>query len=215
MSLAPVKRRLGDVRRRMKGVRPRSETPFATHVPVLIALAARRPIRRVLEFGSGDFSTLLFLDRGAFPDVTEVTSYEDDPEWAQRVLDRAGDETRLRLEIVDSVPAAVPDVVDDYDLILVDDSVSTELRSRTIAAVAERRPRGVVAVHDFELPPYPSAASAFDRVEIIRSFNPQVGLAWFGDAVDRGELARVKATVEAHRRLPVTDVAGWTRALRT
>jgi predicted O-methyltransferase YrrM len=200
---------------RRRGRQPVSAAPFATHGPVLVGLARLREVRRVLELGSGLVSTPMFLDRAAFPVVDELVSYEDDPAWAARVAEHAGADERLRLHVVASVPDAVPDDLDGFDLVLVDDSLTYADRARTVRAVAARRPAGaVVAIHDYEHRQYAAAARGFDAVHRVRSFTPQVGVAWFGDAIAASQLEDLQRRIDARRgSIDVTDVAGWARAL--
>lgn len=200
---------------RARRVRRRDETPYATHAPVLIALAQVMRVRRVLEFGAGMYSTLLFLNRVAFPELMEIVSYEDDADWAKRVaLDAAGDD-RLSMRTVASVPECVPDTIDDFDLILIDDSSSATIRTRTVLSVANRRPiNALVAIHDYELRELALATRSFDHVYCFRTFTPQVGVAWFGDAMSKRLLSQTESRIARHRTsLPVADIARWTTAL--
>src|SRR4051812_48590531 len=64
---------------------PLAAVPASSHLPILIGLARVFQLRQVLEFGSGHFSTLCFLNRDLFPDLQRVQSFETDPEWKQRV----------------------------------------------------------------------------------------------------------------------------------
>src|SRR5579859_3848467 len=77
---------------------PRSAKPYTTHLPALLALRFLRPIRRVLELGAGEHSTLAFLDRECFPELETLLSFEQDPQWAERVKTLAGSDARLSLQ---------------------------------------------------------------------------------------------------------------------
>lgn len=59
-------------------------TGWGSHQPALKALAAFTPITTVIEFGSGPFSTHLFLDREAFPDLRSLVSFEHDMTWVEK-----------------------------------------------------------------------------------------------------------------------------------
>ena len=179
-------------RTRALGIRPIAATPYATHMPVLIALAVVVRPRRVLELGSGPFSTSLFLDKDVFPDLETLVSYEDDEEWAPVVMDALGTATRLDFRMVDEVREAVPVAdLDSFDLIFIDDSRTAGERSQTIRTVAAARPRGVV----------------------VKAFTPQVGVCWRPDTVPADFAAKVRhalATVERNRKMaPVDDVDAW------
>src|SRR4051794_36469667 len=100
-------------RRLLGGPAERSENDYATHLPVLIALGGYLPIRRVLELGSGLYSTPAFLDRGAFPYLELLLSIEHDREWGGRVADHVCHDDRFNLTIV-SLP--VSDALDAVNL---------------------------------------------------------------------------------------------------
>jgi predicted O-methyltransferase YrrM len=190
-------------------VRPTSDPAYATHLPVLAALARITTIRRVLELGSGPFSTSMFLNRDVFPDLDILTSYEDDPNWEHVVLDAVGSDTRLEFRMVPEVRLAVPPT-DGYDLVFIDDSRLPSERSTTIRAVKAMRPRGIVAIHDFEQRHYRTAARGFSHRFIFNTLTPQVGVCWFGDAVDPSQLKRASRTIAGEiGRVSITDQSGW------
>src|SRR5574341_819530 len=102
-------------------VPPRAENPYATHVPVLVALARVIPVRRVLELGCGRYSTFTFLNRVAFPQLEQLYSLENDRDWAARIAAEAGTDARLSLRFVDGLLAAAVAAMElsSYDLILI------------------------------------------------------------------------------------------------
>ena len=183
--------------------------PYATHLPVLSAVASVIKVRSVLELGSGPFSTSLFLDRRMFPDLEKLTSYEDDPSWAAAVTERVGTDPRLDFRVVESVSHSVPADVGDYDLVFIDDSRLTVERTQTIESVAAMAPKGLVAIHDFELRSYRHAAKVFDHRRIFRTFTPQVGFCWFGDTCEAQQWKNVATMVEAGSHLDPTDQDAW------
>jgi len=109
---------------RMLGFAARSEQPYATHLPVLIGVASVHRPQRVVEFGSGDFSTLTFLDKAVFPSLLRVESYENNPAWMHQMQAKLADNPRVAYRFFEGrmrdavssadLPAA--------DLIFVDDS---------------------------------------------------------------------------------------------
>lgn len=96
---------------------------FTTHVPVLMGLPRLRPIRRVVEFGCGTFSTRAFLDRAIYTDLTELISFETDPQWLAKVRSAASGDSRLKLELVAAPMAhtAANACLESADLVFVDD----------------------------------------------------------------------------------------------
>lgn len=61
------------------------DTGWGSHQPALRALAKFTKIRSVIEFGAGPYSTHLFLDREAFPDLTSLVTFEHRKDWAEKV----------------------------------------------------------------------------------------------------------------------------------
>src|SRR5690242_3885967 len=124
----PMTVTLGQNWRKVKSVLhplpPRAENAYATHVPVLIGLAAIRSVRRVLEFGCGHYSTKTFLQRAAFPDLDELQSVENDRGWAETMRAATRDDPRSTVTVVDGAISAAVSTFDleAFDLILVDDS---------------------------------------------------------------------------------------------
>src|ERR1700751_4542769 len=123
--LSEFRRALGVIRRlSRRRLPPRSVSDYATHVPILVGVGCTLRIVKVLEFGAGFYSTLTFLNRSAFPDVTSVYSIESDSEWTSRVYEAAKNDPRLRIrrvpEPIESILAELD--LAEYDLVLVDSS---------------------------------------------------------------------------------------------
>jgi hypothetical protein len=55
----------------------RSEGPSATHVPILVSVAAAFKSKFLIEFGLETFSTFSFLDEVGFPSLQRIESYEN------------------------------------------------------------------------------------------------------------------------------------------
>lgn len=178
--------------RQVRGIPQRHANPYATHVPVLVALGQVLPVRRVLELGCGQFSTATLLDRELFPSLCRLDSYEHDPAWAARVEEELGADKRLHLCAVDepmsAVAARLP--ISTYDLIFIDDSLTAEARAATIQAVAAAELGVCVAViHDFEQTVYQQAAAGFRHRFAFTALNPFTGVAW-NDAPLHGSALR-------------------------
>jgi len=155
---------------------PRALNDYATHIPILIGLSRLRKIRRVLEFGCGNYSTLTFLNRTAFPHLERLQSIENDDSWAATIQEKAKDDRwTLQLvngEIADSVPN-----LESFDLILIDDSKTSVQRAKTIGAVARKQPqRPWIVIHDFEVEEYREAATGFKYRHRFRAYNPETGV---------------------------------------
>jgi hypothetical protein len=195
----------------------RSENPYATHIPVLMALARLIPIRRVLEFGSGNYSTRTFLNSKAFPDVSTVHSIENDREWAQQISDLLISDPRLQLIVIDSpMSLYVPTIFGwKYELIFIDDSLSAEERAATIKQVAQHSsPNSIIAIHDFEVLEYRRASRHWPHRFKFTGFTPHVGIAWDQAQLDREQLRFLDRLIAANARTLVPDdIDGWVTLL--
>ena len=206
------------IRQRL-GIAPvRSEQPYATHVPVLIALGHELRIRRVLELGTGEHSTACFLDTDVFPHLECLVSVENDPLWAERTRVMFERDDRATLHVatgaMSDALADLQPAVGDFDLVFCDDSTNAADRSRTIGRVASLcSPASVVVIHDFEVPAYQEAA-AFPHRTVFKAFYPNTGVCWSAAAVDAATLRRHDRTIARSKsRTPLTDRRAWATAL--
>ena len=158
---------------------PRALKDYATHIPILIGLARLRKVRSVLEFGCGHFSTLTFLNASAFPHLERLHSIENDDSWAQTIEEAARNDHRWRLQLVNGeIAECVADLdLESFDLILIDDSKTSEQRAATIRAIGAKEPKHPwIVIHDFEFAEYRRAASAFPHRYRFRAYNPETGV---------------------------------------
>jgi predicted O-methyltransferase YrrM len=115
---------------------------YASHLFVLRALLATLKPRRVLEFGSGLYSTPFFLRSRR---LESLVSVEEDPEWAERV--RVNGDKRL------VVQPQFDGSLMDFDLVFIDNARAVEERAKTIRWVLSQE-HPVVVIHDAETPEY-------------------------------------------------------------
>lgn len=195
---------------------PRAATPYASHVPVLIALAKLVPFRRVLELGSGEHSTRLFLNRDLFPHVSAVRSIEDDVAWYEQVRSSLGGDPRLDYRLVAPPVAASASEfeAETFDLIFIDDSRGPAQRSSTIEALGRfARPEAIVVVHDFEnrlLRAGAARARTWQCKYRMIGLNPNVGVLWNGSSVSPAALRAMDRVNAAHRgQYDVADARAW------
>ena len=166
-----------------------------THVSVLKALAAVYKPLRVLELGSGLFSTPLFLDRSIFTDLEFLQVVENDPAWHKVVTDQVGDDPRMDYWLVDGEIAPVVTQLDiaEFDLIFCDDSRSGSERCATIRALAPRVSHSaLVVVHDYEEQQYQDASRAFNHQFFVDRWNPSCGVCWNGPVDHEPTLQRLR-----------------------
>jgi hypothetical protein len=116
----------------------------ASHVPVLVALAEHYEPRKVLEIGSGELSTPLFLNKKIFPSLISLVSVEENQEWVEKVSKVTENDSRLTFK--PTVPASLY----DYDLIFIDGPQDSEKRAKTIRFVMREVIAAMIVIHDTE-----------------------------------------------------------------
>src|SRR5690349_15789849 len=73
------------------------EDAWGSHLPVLKAIGRICPhISHVVELGCGRYSTPTFLDKACYPNLTRLTSLENNETWAKQVQSCIAD-VRLHL----------------------------------------------------------------------------------------------------------------------
>jgi hypothetical protein len=192
-------------------LQPRSPIPYATHVPILIGLSVLCQPKRIIEFGSGDFSTAMFLNRSLFPSTTEVLSFENNRQWFERIQSTFAD-SRLDLRFVENdLSTVVSPACVLGDLIFIDDSMSARTRAETIVAVARSCCRQVpVVIHDAEQWRYRLAMRNFRHSYAFENFNPQTAIAWNGTTRFRALFDRLKKAIRRNAELiPSNDPVAW------
>src|SRR5437016_13483683 len=103
----------------------RSKNPAATHIPILIALSKLITVNKVIELGTGLYSTPLFLNRSVYPFLQSLHSYENNVSWINKVKQSIKD-PRLNLVEVNGPMYSAASELDfsAFDIILIDDSVT-------------------------------------------------------------------------------------------
>ena len=209
--LAPF---VAPLRRRVKYFStPRALNDYATHIPILIGLARLREIRSVLEFGCGHYSTLTFLNTSAFPDLEQLHSVENDSAWAATIQEAAKHDRRWTLQLVNAeISDCIADLdLESFDLILIDDSKTSDQRAATIRAIAAKQPQHPwIVIHDFEVDEYRNAASTFTHRHRFRAYNPETGVV-SNCAADIRSLAR--SIKQNARTLEPDDIEAWSNTI--
>jgi predicted O-methyltransferase YrrM len=181
----------------------------STHLPILMFLARTRKISKVLEFGSGMFSTLNFLDKNCFPDLNHLKSYETDAFWASKMKELVMADPRSELIFSENPLAGLVANMDmDFDLILVDNSMESKQRCDTIRQVAKVAHRAIVVIHDYEHPPYQRAAKGFQHKYRFLAFNPNTGLVWNNNDYEANEFRRIDLAIAKSNGAP-NDINHW------
>lgn len=192
-----------------------SEQPYATHIPVLVGVAATCLPERLVEFGSGNFSTLTFLDETVFPSLRRIESYENDLSWMQHIDAKLAGNPRVACQFFDGrMRDAVSGAnVAAADLIFVDVSPSGWERRHTLMAVARNcGKRPIIIVHDYDLPGVRVACRKFEHRFSFTSFTPQSCAVWNGSLHRKALLESVACRIEENApRLSVSDARGWAK----
>jgi len=143
---------------------------------------------RLVEFGSGNFSTLTFLDETVFPSLLRVESYENDRLWMQQMEAKLAGNPRVACHFFEG---RMRDTVSGAnlaaaDLIFMDDSPSGWERAHTVREVARTcGERPVTIVHDYELPGIRLACRKFEHRFAFTSFTPQSCAVWNGAPTEK------------------------------
>lgn len=166
---------------------------YATHLPVLIWLGKSLNIKQVLELGCGLYSTPTFLDRNIFPNLESLQSIENNKQWADRIIQAIGNDTRFSLMMTDGPINKIINrdlMYNNYDLVFIDDSSNVEDRTNTIEAVSKYADiLRLVVIHDYEQQSYQAAAKGFMNYFEFNRLIPNTGILWNDEAlIDKKEL---------------------------
>lgn len=149
-----------------------------SHLVVLAALARLLPIKRVLEFGSGEWSTPFFLNKKAFPDLEYLESYETSLEWFDHVLAHVKDDQRVSLAYSGNLIEKIASIdLTKFDLCLIDSEGST--RGQVINTIASRCPYNlIVVIHDYENSNHKVTTSGVREFVVTQVAGPHTCLVW-------------------------------------
>lgn len=197
------------------GLKPRSDEPYATHVPVLVGISAVCRPKLLIEFGSGTFSTLSFLDKEAFPSLERVESYENNLEWFEQIQKKIPFNALVKLNFVEGeMYRAVQSAnTASASMIFIDDSPTDAARVPTVEEVA----RGcgaepVVVLHDNDLWRLRLATRKFENRVSFNAFNPQCCVMWNGHPERMPVLKKVNRIICLHANdVALTDIRTWMR----
>ncbi len=169
---------------------PPADEGYGSHAGALRAIARALPVKTVVEYGSGRYSTPLFLDRGAFPDLERLLSVESDRSWIEDTRRACGADPRLELRWC-PIGAVHEYGADPADLVLIDcDTVEGDRhdygpRLKLLAKYATDPRAVVVVVHDSNFasihPAVQAAPFAFKAV-YVPPFGPHTAI--LSNAVD-------------------------------
>lgn len=176
---------------------------YSSHQPLLISVAKAMKIKKIVEFGSGLFSTKLFLDTNHFPHLQSLISFEDNPEWFAKMVTEVipqeimhkthlyksvGGNKKCRLCCCSEEDALL--LSDGYraDLVFVDGSSP---RWRNPTAVHAKKIAPLIVMHDVENSRYSEAVNAFKYRFLYKQRVPYTAL--LSDTIEVKELLRENA----------------------
>ena len=187
--------------------------PYATHVPVLVGVAAACKPKLLIEYGSGTFSTLCFLDDVAFPSLQKVESYENNREWLEQIQKKIPQNALVNLHFVEGemYHAVEGANTTNASMIFIDDSPSAEARVPTVKEVARCcGTEPVVVLHDYNLWRLRLAARKFDNRISFDAFNPQCCAMWHGHPERKSIFKKVNRIIHQHAgHIALTNVREW------
>lgn len=186
-----------------------SSDPYSTHIPILVALSLVHRLEKIVEYGSGFNSTLLFLNRDVFTSVVQIDSYENYREWYDKVRCKLN-ATNINYLFVDGLMAnwVQEEVVSSRDLVFIDDSYTARERALTIDAVIKFKPK-LCVIHDFENIKYRwSLCRAREKYFRFKSILPNVGV--FGSNADFEIYKKIDSIIARYSPgVPNNSVTEW------
>ena len=152
-------------------------TGWGSHQPALRALAEFMKIDSVIEFGAGLYSTHLFLDLEAFPDLTSLVTFEHKNDWAEKV--RVNDQ-RHKLIIIPAQDFLNNSKGMNSDFIFLDCAPS-KMRFELLPQALTMAP--IVGIHDTQI----HDVDRF-KCKYIRGFNSIIQTVFVSNEIDLSAL---------------------------
>jgi len=188
------------------------EEPYSSHIPVLIGISSIINIKNILELGSGSYSTGLFLNKKAYPNLERLDSYEDDLQWGRKIANDFSKDQRLHLNIVNyPINQNLVNInYAQYDLIFIDDSQKSSDRAKTIKEICNNNlGNSILIIHDFEMDSYRKAAKKIKHYFTFSSYTPCTGVLW-QKGLKNIQLFRVLDLINTYKNeYKTTDIEGW------
>ena len=144
-----------------------------SHLPLLKKIANKKHICRVIEFGSGYFSTGCFLDKNIFKYLEILVSFESQKEWYDKVYSRLKEE---RLVLIHKNEQESLDLSLQYapvDLVFVDGKSG---KMRVPTALYSKKLSNITVLHDANDNDYKEAISSFRYKYIYKKIKPHTAV---------------------------------------
>ena len=192
----------------------RSDLPYATHIPIIVGISTIWRVRKVLELGGGNFSTYTFMDRTIFPEIEELITIEDNPEWGKYLESSLNKDNRFKLVYdIGNFAVSISELdLSKFDLIFIDNSTSSDTRSETIKIISEKNiGDAVLVIHDFEQKKYQIASNNLPYRYMFDALNPATGLIWANyNKVDYGNLKKINKIISnSNNKVDLINMVDW------
>lgn len=151
---------------------------WGSHQPALRAIAQFLPIRSVIEFGAGFYSTPLFLDREAFPLLESLVTFENEWDWANSLRTNDPRHTMVITTTKRFIPHSTGMRADFVFIDSADAGGRVELMPHALTIAP------LFAIHDCQvIPPW---ASELDHLgaKYVRGFNSAVQTVFASNTID-------------------------------
>jgi len=187
----------------------------ATHAPVLIGLAKNFIINNVLELGCGNISTSIFLNSSLFKNLDNLTTYENNKVWYDLIKKKHKKDSRWNFKFTNTqIYLALEKEAEEkktYDLIFIDDSNSSFLRSQTIKYALNIKNIFLV-IHDYENAAYKAELKNFDNKFVVKSLIPQTVILYNG--AEKVKIEKLLDTIKYYsKKIEVNDYENWKKIL--
>lgn len=148
----------------------KKKSKYSSHLYVLKRIPKLLDIKRVIEFGCGEFSTKIFLK---YPAIQNLYSLESDTKWYHDFLKELKDERLTRILSPEDELIEIAKTLGRVDLVFVDGKAE-HYRGPTMLAAKEMT--DLVVAHDAENKNYLPFINSFKYVWIYKKEKPYTAI---------------------------------------
>lgn len=154
-----------------------SKLPFKTHLPILKELNKKFKFKNILELGSGNYSTKLFLNKKVFSSLESLVTVEDCYMWYKKTKKKFNSK-KLKIVFSKKISETIKNIsIRKYDLIFIDNSMISDEREKTIKNLCSRKlSNQIIIIHDYEHYPYRFASQKIKYKYRFTCLTPNVGI---------------------------------------
>lgn len=154
-----------------------SNLPFRTHIPILKELNKKFKFKNILELGSGNYSTRLFLNKKIFSSLENLVTIEDSYIWYKKTKNKFKNK-KLKIVFSKKISETIKNIsIRKYDLIFIDNSMISDEREKTIKNLCSRKlSNQIIIIHDYEYYPYRFASKKIKYKYRFTCLTPNTGI---------------------------------------